>query len=270
MKDISIVDLYAFHQYAADRWGTTLSDISSFENIFKQDYSLILSGTGSLHYVESQAPILAQKYKIPLLSILDIWGNYELRYKNPPTYIISLDELSKNIISNLGFPKKNIFPLGNPHFDRLKEYINENNFSINPPYNISFFSQPIQEAKSALKDIVKFCSEYPQLIKTVQVTSHPRENTDWIKYFCNKHSNILHYSTEDSFSLLLSTDFNIGVSGTLQYESLMIGKPTLFYTNYNELENNILNLNFPSPIDLSFNATQQCVDLIRFIISRGY
>lgn len=270
MKDISIVDLYAFHQYAADKWGTTLSDISSFENIFKQDYSLILSGTGSLHYVESQAPILAQKHKIPLLSILDIWGNYELRYKNPPTYIISLDELSKNIISNLGFPKKNIFPLGNPHFDRLKEYINENNFSINPPYNISFFSQPIQEAKSALKDIVKFCSEYPQLIKDIQVTSHPRENTDWIKYFCNKYSNILHYSTEDSFSLLLSTDFNIGVSGTLQYESLMIGKPTLFYTNYNELENNILNLNFPSPIHMSFDATQQCVDLIKFIISRGY
>ena len=67
---------------------------------------------------------------------------------------------------------------------------------------------------------------------------------------------------------MLFSDVNVGYNCTLQYESEMIGKPTIFYQSKEQLFDELNHIKEPtnSPIQ-DFNATDKCVDFIQHLLN---
>jgi len=256
------VHLFAFHPFASKRWSSEMMLIEEFPSIFKEDFSLIITGTGSLHEVEKKTPIFAKEAGIPVVSILDCWGNYGERYDHEPDYIISIDEKSKLGIIGEGISPTRIHALGNPHFDRLKDYIGF--YSVRPPYKVAFFSQPINASREALYHLLLLKDQFPKLFSTIFVTPHPREDETWLRKYLNDEPGVEFMMYHHSFDLLLQSDVSIGVSSTLQYEGIIIGKQSIFYKNPYLLKKDLLNLvNKKTGFSVSdFNATSKVLDFI--------
>lgn len=247
------VHLYALHPYVANLWGVDVTTEQAYERIFDRSYDLIMYGTGSGSYMERHVPLLAKRKGSPTVSILDIYwmsdDNLRFRYEHAPVHVIVPTHEVKNRMEQLGIMKKeSIHALGNPHFDRLKQYQNTQSMAL-PPYNVVVFSQPsgteglsptAEKIQALLYDLVHI-KETANLIKQLTVTPHPRESLEWLERFTQTYAIKLE-TIRPSFDLLLEMDVNIGVDCTLQYESLLIQKPTIFYQHSDSLLTSLKNL----------------------------
>lgn len=260
------VHLFPFHPYASKLWGADLCLIDEFNAIFFNDFSLILTGTSSMHEVEKSTPLLAKERNIPVVSFLDKWGDYPYRYQHEPNYIITLDNRSKLDVELLGIDSSKVFPLGNPHFDRLKPYVGI--YEAKKPYHIAFFSEPTEKSKEALYYLLKAKDEHPRWIHHISLTPHPREDETWLRSYCKQESNVSFHMYHDSFPLLLSADICIGVNTTLLHEATIIGKPALFYESYEQLceELHSFSLFEFSPKRYFFDATKKCLSFIENLL----
>lgn len=269
LKEEYEIDLFAFHEYGAKLWGTEVYDLNKYEDIFNTKYDLIITGTDAVHKVEKMTSVLGSENNIPVLSILDLKGNYKLRYENEPDYIICIDEESKIDIIFEGISPSKIFPLGNPHFDRLKEYIGF--YPIKPPYNVSFFSQPLEKSKEAFYYLLKVKDNYPKLINKIYIKAHPLEDDSWIDKSIKYDTDIEKVVDENPLDILLDTDVSVGLNSTVLYEAKLIGKHSIYYKNELKLFNDFLNLhNRESSFKISsFNSTQKCIDFITKIINNN-
>lgn len=265
-KDYNL-SLFPFHKYASKQWNTPIVSMNSFESIFDEHFDLILTGTGSMHEVEQRTPLLARQNGIVTVSILDIGGNYQERYKNKPDYVISLDKNSTEEILKEGFKPQQVYPLGNPHFDRLKSFVTKQ--EIHPPYKVAFFSQPTEKAKIAFNDLIRYKKEHSEMIESIYATPHPREDPTWLKDVTQNLESVIFKGYQESFDLLLSTDVSVGVNCTLQQEGLMIGKQTIFYKDREQLEQDfnslVANSNKQRPLD-DFKATERCLAFIHTLL----
>lgn len=277
LKETTRIELFAYHPYVADLWGCELLSEFTYPSTFA-NLDIVFYGTGSGHFIECNIPIEARKHGIISVSILDCWWasdeNLIERFESKPTYIIVPNVEVKNRIEKLGLlEESNILPFGNPYFDRLKVFTVEKQ-EPTYPLDVAFFSQcqtsgnysdTNNESKEALECLVAYKEEFPEKVAEIIVTSHPREDTTWLKNFCNVHG--LLFKPNESTKSMLSTDISIGVSCTLQYEAQIIGKPTIFYKNNNQL---IEALNHLGGTELSmptigFDATEKCLNWINLI-----
>lgn len=266
LKEQYEVHLFAFHPYASKLWQTELSLLEEFPAIFTQSFDLIVTGTGSLHEVEKKTPILAREANIPVVSILDIWGNYRARYEQEPDYIICLDELSKIDLMYEGISPSKIIPLGNPHFDRLAQYIGF--YPVAAPFNVVFFSQPIKQSQEALYYLLCLKDAYPDLFKHLYITPHPREDETWLRKIANEEANTTFKMYDHSFQLMLDTDLSVGFGSTLQHEAAIIGKRTIFYQHPEQMKKEFFTLfdQQRTAKIIDFHATERCVAFIRNLL----
>lgn len=262
---------FAFHPYVADLWDVPLITDITLKDLKGYKLNLLLYGTGSGNEAELRIPLLAKKINIPSISILDIfWAdstNLKMRFPIPPTYLIVPNEEVKQMVIPLGImDKANILPLGNPHFDRLSQWKMKDDDTYKD-LDVSFFSQCSTTAdfsdthpmcKRALISLSQIQREHPNIIRNVFVTSHPREDRRWIEAFCNEKG--FHCrSHHESFDLMLKTDLNIGLSCTLQYESIIINKRTIFFEDEKKLEEELLHLkdSTKKTFSFKFDATEK-------------
>jgi hypothetical protein len=266
LKEQYDVHLFPFHPYASKLWETDLCLLDEFNSIFLEDFSLILTGTSSMHEVEKATPILAKEFNIPVVSILDKWDNYENRFQYEPDYIIAIDEKAKSDISTLGIHSSKIFPLGNPHFDRLKPYVDF--YEASTPYDVVFFSEPIKKSKEAFYYLVKLMDQHPKWFNHLYVTPHPRENETWLRQYCKDEKNVTFTMYHESFSLLLTCDVSVGVSTSLLYEANIIGKPAIFYRSQDHLLEQVQSLPsfYPSHRWNHFDSTNKCLSFIKNLL----
>lgn len=259
LKDKYYIELFPFHKSSSEIFGVKQKELNEFEGIFENDWDLILTGTGSLHEVEKSTPVLAKQNDISVVSILDSWNNYKERYKNKPDYIVCLNDEVKEEILKLGFEDKQVLPFGNPHFDRLKEY--KSNKKITSPYNIVFYSTMNKKTKEALKELSLLKLEYPILIKEIYVTPHPREEAATIRKYCEEYKLTFKNYTH-SYDLLKETSLSIGFGSTIQYEALMIGKPTIFIEEVEQIKEQFFNGDFDKKIEIDYKATDRVLEFI--------
>lgn len=278
----SKVDIYlfAFHPFVANLWGCQKLDLT-IKSLNFNGLDAVVYGTGSNNEIERNVPIEARKYGIPSISILDcFWcdrDNLTARYSNQPNYIIVPNDKSKKELDELHLiPEAKVLPLGNPHFDRLKNYKIVKGDFIDKCFDICFFSQcsntddysdtnPI--CKEALLSLAHFRNKYPSKIKKIYVAPHPREDLFWLKKFCLENDLILTIN-QDNFQLMLNTGVSLGISCTLQYEAQIVGKPTIFYENQNQLFRELKNLNEIegcTPIT-DFDATEKITNFLSSLI----
>jgi hypothetical protein len=238
------VVLIALHSYVSTLWST---------DEFKGDLEAIIStldilfyGTGSGNQIETLIPKIARKYKVESISIMDIfWSKkeeYKKRFPVVPDWIVVTTEENKNdIICKIDISKDATLVLGNPHFDRLKK-IKIKKKMIDGPLDVVYFSQPSstsnfsetsEESKKAIKELIEIKMK-TNVIKNITYCKHPRENNSFYKELNLK------VETRDSFEVMLEKDLNIGCGTTLQYESMMLGINTIFYSEGN-LKEQIMN-----------------------------
>lgn len=279
LKDKTEIELFAYHPYVSELWECEL--ISDFE--YPPSFStldIVIYGTGSGHYIECDVPVEARKHGIISISILDCWWSSDedliKRFKNKPMYlIVPNQEVSERILKLKTLNTISVFAFGNPYFDRLKDLKVEKK-ELAFPLDVAFFSQCQTsgnysdthfECKDALVSLVDYKNKYPNKIAEIIVTPHPREDTTWIKDFCERHG--LGFKPNESTKYLYATDISVGVSCTLQYEAQIIRKPTIFYKNKELLETTLNNLNQSSMVSpiTDFNATDRCLRFIDTILN---
>lgn len=277
LKGSADIRLYAYHPYVADLWQCKQVEPVGYPEEFKE-LDIIIYGTGSGNQIELNVPVEARKLGIPSVSILDCyWANDDNlveRFKNKPTYIIVPNEDSKGQITRLSLlPEERLYVLGNPHFDRLERF-KEQVLPASYPLNIVFFSQCQDTSdfsdthvvsKEALCALVSYQKMNPDKVNQIIVAPHPREDKTWLTIFCKLAG--IAIQENKSTELMLDTDINVGMSCTLQYESEIIGKPTIFFQSKEQLwkELNCIENGTVSPIQ-EFNATEKCIDFIKHLL----
>lgn len=281
MKDEYHLSLFAFHPFVSELWGVEAQKELSLEQIDFSLFDLVVYGTGSLHEIERFVPFYAKEKQVPSLSILDIfWGgddDLKLRYFHPPDYLIVPNRETKKQIQSLHImPSEHIFVFGNPHFDRLKKYDSiprRLSFPLDivcfsQPSNHDSFSETNQLVQKMVRSIAVLCYSKPEMIQNLYITPHPREDDTWLKEFVKPYDFMKLESYSNSFSLLLSCDLNVGVNCTLQYEGMMVGKPTIFYQNTKQFLMDLTQLHVSNiKTKMSFSATESTVQWIKHFLN---
>lgn len=225
--------LMVLSAFAELHWNE-FKDVDGIEYIYEKNYEgldLIIYNTGSGGEVELNVPLEIKGLNIISLSIQDIfWDSkdgYKRRFKNTPDYIIVTTDSNKNdVLDVINIKDENVLVLGNPHFDRLKEFkLIEDN-----PLSVTFLSQcstggslsepTSDECKIAILELLDLRNR--GIITDLKIYKHPRENLDfYIQYGLEvENSNI--------FEDMMKSGIIVSCGSTPHYEAMLLGKRTLF------------------------------------------
>lgn len=270
--------LYAYHDYVAGLWDVSKSEFYGEYPMELAGMDLIVYGTGSSNPIELNVPQFCSEHGITSIAIHDIfWGELEAnaaRYINPPDILVVPNEETKEALARVvNMPIEHILPIGNPHFDRLADYVKA--YKVNLPISVAFFSQcstvddyseTHETSKQALLGLLEFNKVYPHYIDKLYVTAHPRECDTWLKE--QLVADNVEYVTNGGTELMLNADVAYGYACTLQYEAQMIGKPVVFYKDVPNLYADMLNISkYQAPSTAhSFDSTSKCLSLIQGIL----
>jgi len=126
---------------------------------------------------------LAKEKKIPVISLIDFWANYKIRFSNPekedlvflPDLICVVDEYMKKEMIKEGFDRKILQVTGNPFFDGFKK------ISKAQGAYFLFISQPFTELGIPGFDEVKIFQDFINVLSMMKnnipvvISFHPRE-----------------------------------------------------------------------------------------------
>lgn len=219
--------------------------------------NFIITGTSASDMTEKELRLSAQKCGIECLAILDSWVNYnrftkystkelaknkkysELSYL--PTYLIVMDEYAKNEAIKESVPKNIIYPLGNPHFEYIKNSfkalnVDELRKSLlkGKQKLIVWASEPYIEDYGkgmeieCLKDLIEVVPNDTHLI----IKPHPREKLD--KF--DKFKGIAIVRDMSSLQMIKAADLVLSMTSMVLIESIIANKATLSYQK-NETDN---------------------------------
>lgn len=232
---------FPFHDFAATEWGSSVQydpNNPPYDLLIDNKIEVVIFGTGSCHKVETEVAEFCEENGIISISILDIfWGskeNLKMRYESSPDYIITPNQKSADACKGL-FPRPVVLPLGNPHFDRLFEFEKQKDERTGGPYTVAFISSPSDSSSSSetsleAQKMLFWLLEYPDLVSQLTFFPHPRENLLFIEHVIERYANVEIKKGVNTLQEALKSDMVAGVNSTVLYESLIIGKPTLLYS----------------------------------------
>lgn len=232
---------------------------------------IVLYETGSVHPAALASVPAARRVGAVSVCMLDWFGNYEKRFREMPDLIMAPHPRVVEEMQREGLNTSGVVILGNPHFDRLKQF--RYTPLDGPKKKVVFYSQPLEmhglkptekQALLALVSVLERLQEEGWDFELV-LRPHPRENKTWLKEWLE----VLPYASwnEGGESLLLAMNANlvVGVNSTPLYEAMWLGVPTVFYRgDVFFLEKEIREIltgkkKFaPDPAVAGFNATERC------------
>ena len=235
-----------------------------------KELDLMIYGTGSGHELELTIPKRVKNFNSDLktLSINDIfWDSKDglnKRFKCSPDYLIVSSAFEKTMVVNeLNLMcAENVFIIGNPHFDRLKDLdILEDRGHL----SVSFISQcglggsydePTADlSKEGILELLELLNS--GIITDLVIYKHPRENLTFYNEIGYLPSN-----TNDFLDMMRS---GIIISGgsTPHYESMLIGKRNLF-VGRGSLKSRILNNEWDTlDVSINFDSKSETYNLIK-------
>lgn len=266
---------YAYHEYVANLWQVEKVDPERGYPETMKDLDILLYGTGSSNPIETGVVSFCKRHKVVTISILDLfWSSdkgIKSRFPISPDFLIVPNRQTATQAERV-MPDAKVLPYGNPHFDRLQNLtVHE---VLQDPLRIALFTQcstvgdyskTSAESELSVIEVLEFRDKYPELVESITIRPHPREDLDYVKKLC-EDNNII-FTLGDSMELLLESDFVYGDTCTLQYEALLIGKPVGFFREEVLEETILMKLGQESkPQLITVGATIRCLMLISEII----
>ena len=212
--------------------------------------NFVITGTSAADMTEKKLKKSARENKIQTMAILDHWVNYnrftpyscnELRENKRyneleflPDYYIVMDEYAKEEAVKECIPADIIYPLGNPHFEAVRQELAQIDSSKlrydlvgNKEKLVVWGSEPYIEdyghgmELESLKDVVNLTPKNWQLV----IKPHPRETE-------NKFSEFNHIKIArnvNSREIIKAADLVMSMTSMFLIEAIIAGKPTLSY-----------------------------------------
>ena len=252
-----------------------VAEISEF--IIRINPDLMITGTSIEDFMERYLWKASEKLAIPSFAMLDQWINYGIRfsrygahqsdtYRNDkthpflPTKILVMDEIAKREAIKDGLEPSLIEITGQPHFEALKEKVNNITESVisrvrqeinvgADDFVITFASEPVSvdyRDNTGGQPYWGFTEKtiFGQLVKAVEsvadefrgnisivIKLHPREDNnsyvDEIDSVRGRNVRIVLVESCDSYDLIASSDLVCGMSSMFLIEAVVVGKPVL-------------------------------------------
>lgn len=197
----------------------TDNDIFSIEKVIKS-FDLVLTGTSQNSSLEKEAIIIAKKNQIKVISFLDYWVNFKIRFQYNGFYIYP-DEIwvtDKYALKNAKkeLPGANIKLKNNPYISELLSKKVENLRNLDS-FNILYVCQPyFEDGLSDIEALDYFFSLVKSLKKQnikVKLRLHPLEES-------SKYNDIIE-KFKKNFEISLSVKTNLSID--LNWSNVVIG-----------------------------------------------
>lgn len=221
---------------------------------------LVITGTSAANMLEKKLRQVARLNNIPCISILDYWSNYGIRFSPYslseyiytysdkslpylPDYLIVMDEYAKEQAIKDGISETIIYPLGNPHFERVR---NSKNLDVKNLRNellqgkeklIVYASNCATEDYGkgteieSVQDILSLLPDNYQFL----IKMHPRDSkdkyADFSEYVLKKDLN--------SIETIASADIVVANCSMLLIEGFLLDKKVISYQK-NALEDKFI------------------------------
>lgn len=251
---------------APEDWPRVSPDINGLESqihkYFKNEtFSAFIFSSSVMDTVPLHLARISRTYGVPVVHLLDHWGNYAKRLEIdgearliPDIYAV-MDDLAFAEAVEDGIPEKILRITGHPSLSGLthewkkfqchsrKEMLNEAGLSPEKKL-IIFFSEPITKdvatghfpkwiGKYTERDVLKWLCDYFQPYSDdiqLCIVPHPRESSyeldkHW-KKLCGKLEGGLFYGNNSRKALFLA-DGVVGICAILLHEAWLLGRPVM-------------------------------------------
>lgn len=251
--------LFIESEYAEQEWGKFFTIAKQGNHNDLNNLDVMIYGTGSGHPKELEL-VKRLNSRTRTIAIHDLFwsSNFEERYLHTPDYVIVPNENQVEEFNNL-YPQHMCTALGNPHFDRLKD------FTELPPINkgiIGLISQcgeggTYDEPTSiysqyAIRELIKLKEQ--GYINDFVVYKHPRENYSFYNEVEIPPTNL------NSFQDMLKNEVLISEGSTPHYEALLLNKETVFICD--RLSQNIINKNYATLCEENYKLVDNSTEKI--------
>lgn len=195
----------------------------------------LVTGTSWGNKPELKAITACKEARIPTISVLDYWSNYQVRFKDdlgkfiyPDTYIV-MDELAAQEARQEGVPSNILKVLGHPGLDKYILQRRNTTFSGNKK-KLLFLSQPLsalygQELgyteQQALEDCIRAVQgndDYSLCVKF-----HPKDDANWQQSYAD-------ISVDGALlDIMTQYDLIIGMNTIGLLNAVLMGIPAISY-----------------------------------------
>jgi len=282
LKENEKCDLYyyPFIDYALKEWGieghNVYQETEDFFDSVEKDLDILVYSPAAGSFIEDEVPEFCRSNNILSIGTIDIFWLEEKeikrRFKNVPDIIITPEQSIKKMIDNFNW-ECDVLNLGNPHLEVKKVHngdFKENNKVLN------YISFPCSNALKCdtdefSKEIMRELSsiiEHDTSIDTLYISTHPRENTDFVEHLMKFNNKIQLNPFRNTDEACDISDIIIGHNSTVLYEQMLKGKPVVFYKNKEELKRSIMSKKIENNVD--FVLPKNCAkNIAKLIIEKG-
>lgn len=181
---------------------------------------------------------LAKKRRIPVISVVDFWSNYKIRFSNLgkedlaylPDIICVIDGYMKNGMKKAGFNKKMLRITGNPFFDGFRKTV-----KAKKTYSL-FVSQPFSELGISVFDEVKIFKDFVDSLAGIKekipviISLHPREkNKSKFEEIISSANIKIKISKKSGDDLVDDAKIVLGINSMVLFRAAIKGKKVVSY-----------------------------------------
>lgn len=212
---------------------------------------VVIAATSMGLSLEKRVFEVARSLGVPVLSVIDFWSNYEMRFSNSgssdlaymPEAICITDAFMKKQMLGKGFGRQRLYVTGNPFFDTFKKFAAERRLTNHRRY-ILFISQPFSEdhtrfasggsklifdEKIVFADIIKALSS-TKIKLPILVALHPRDaNRNKYDAVITGSGRKISIAKKEVSALISNAEYVIGMNSMVLLQAAMIGKRVISY-----------------------------------------
>lgn len=208
------------------------------------------------------------------ICMLDLYGNYEDRFKVLADKIFVPSEKIKNDLVSIGLSSEKLIVTGNPAFDALD---NDRVMNTEMTHNWLFVSQPLHGLEFELLKFVLLANENNDSRSTVYVKPHPLDSIESWRDISQRLQGKITLIEDNDFCVIKNAskyDIAFGYNSTILLKLSMLGLP-VYASNFTTLDD-FISLLKGEFSDLSMpytcmkkNARASCVNEIKEILYRN-
>jgi len=211
----------------------------------------VVTGTSAADMVEKRLRVVSRAKGVRSMSVLDHWVNYGIRFSRYstaersayekdrrfeylPDFIVVMDDFAKQEMVNEGISPEIIWPLGNPHFDILRDRYAEieaadirNRLLVGRQKLVVFASEPYTEdygQGDEVRAIMEIASVLPKDF-SLAVKPHPRER---LEKFAGLGISIVEPAVS-SLEAIKAADVVLSMTSMVLIEALICGRAAVSY-----------------------------------------
>lgn len=267
------VIVYPFTEYARKHSGANeLWREDAYAKIFTEgNLDLVIYGTGSLHEIEKDAAVLARRFGVYSISVLDALecGMENLRYYNKPNKVICVNgELKDITVKSSGMVEADVVAIGNPYMDRYEKYRDDQYKELGTGgISVVYASEPngdeeMNDTSERSKVAIQKLIEKVKLgvITRLTLCVHPRESTKWLSTEIKGVQGV-RIGKKTTMEEAEEHDMCVNLGSTIHFECMLMRIHTLRLSEDDSFADLLYNYT-PESIDIEYGATERVVDYI--------